>query len=60
VEQDFVVPSPGGLYQLRLFRAPSMKFDSKLKGTLWIDDVRITRLSDAPHRTGNSTLETSE
>ena len=41
VEKTFHVPANDGLAQIRLFRRKSWKFDSLVKGRVWVDDVRI-------------------
>ncbi|MEO8132275.1 MAG: hypothetical protein ABI822_34580, partial [Bryobacteraceae bacterium] len=33
------------LVALSLVRQPSLKFDSKIKGTLWLDSVSLSKLS---------------
>jgi len=40
VEKPFDAPQ-SGLVHIQLFRRPSLKFDSLIKGTAWIDQVRI-------------------
>ena len=42
VERVFEAPPNGGLVRVSLARKPSLKFDSQIKGTVWIDQVRIT------------------
>jgi hypothetical protein len=39
MEHTFTVP--GGEYAVEVMRTPSLKFDSLVAGTLWMDDVRI-------------------
>jgi hypothetical protein len=41
VEQSFVIPERTRLVEVRLVREASLKFDSKIRGTAWIDDVRL-------------------
>ncbi len=43
VEKEFQVPANAGLVQVRLFRRRSWKADDLIKGTVWIDQVRIVR-----------------
>lgn len=40
VEQVFDVPA-GGLVRVSLVRKPSLRFDSLIQGTVWVDDVAI-------------------
>jgi hypothetical protein len=42
VNLDFTVPNPARLLRIELVREPSLKFDNKIKGKAWIDDVSIT------------------
>ena len=46
IEREFQVPPNAGLVQIRVLRRPSLKFDNKINGTVWIDQVRITSLND--------------
>jgi hypothetical protein len=41
VEIPFLVPVNGGVYGIQLIRNPSLKFDSLIAGTVWIDSVRV-------------------
>ena len=41
VEKKFQVPASAGLLEVKLTRNPSLKFANKIKGTVWIDDVKI-------------------
>jgi len=41
VEAGFTVPAGGGLHTVQLGRKTSKKFDDKVSGTLWIDEVSI-------------------
>jgi len=41
VEQKIVVPTAGRLLQVRIFRQPSTRFDNKVGGTVWIDELRL-------------------
>ncbi|HML18893.1 MAG TPA: O-antigen ligase family protein, partial [Bryobacteraceae bacterium] len=41
VEKSFDVPNGSGLVQIHLFRRKSWKFDSLIRGTVWIDQVKI-------------------
>ena len=43
VERVFDAPPGGGLVRVLLTRKPSLKFDSKIAGTVWIDDVSLIR-----------------
>jgi hypothetical protein len=38
----FIVPPATGLLQVQLRREPSLKFDNKLAGTVWIDGLDLT------------------
>jgi hypothetical protein len=42
VECVFDAPPAGGLARVSLTRRPSLKFDNQIKGTVWIDQVRIS------------------
>ena len=37
----FLVPPPTRLLRIELRREPSRKFDNKIKGTLWVDSVKL-------------------
>ena len=39
----FDAPRGGALVRVLLARKPSLKFDSKIAGTVWIDDVSLIR-----------------
>jgi len=41
MEAAFQVPADAGLLDVRLTRNESLKFDNKIKGTVWVDEVRI-------------------
>jgi hypothetical protein len=41
---EFTAPDACHAAVVRLRRLPSMRFDSKLKGELWIDHLRLERL----------------
>ena len=41
VEAVFDVPVGGGLVRLLVARKPSLKFDNLVRGTVWVDDVRV-------------------
>jgi len=41
VETEFEVPASTRLLAVEVFREPTLKFDNKLAGTVWIDDVRL-------------------
>lgn len=43
VEQTFVVPAGIRVMRVTLARSPSIKFDNKIGGTTWIDEVRLLR-----------------
>ena len=43
VETTFTVPRSTRLLEIQAFRRRSRKFDSKIDGTVWIDDVSIVR-----------------
>jgi len=44
LECEFDAPSGGGLVRLWLARTPSLKFDSLVKGTAWVDDVSVVKV----------------
>jgi hypothetical protein len=41
VEQDLVVPPQTRLLRIQVIRQPSMRFDNKVSGTAWIDELRL-------------------
>jgi hypothetical protein len=41
VEHDFVVSPETRLLQVQVIRMPSLKFDNKVGGTAWIDELRL-------------------
>lgn len=41
VEKHFTIPSGTELIEVRIVRRPSLKFDNKIGGTVWIDDVSL-------------------
>ena len=41
VEQDLAVPPQTNLLRVQVIRQPSMKFDNKVSGTSWIDELRL-------------------
>jgi hypothetical protein len=43
VERVFNAPPGGGLVRVLLARKPSLKFDNKVAGTVWVDDVSLTK-----------------
>jgi O-antigen ligase len=45
VEHVFEVPAGGGLATLSLVRRPSLKFDSLIRGTVWVDHLTIVPIS---------------
>jgi hypothetical protein len=46
VEQDLTVPPQTKLLRVQVIRQPSMKFDNKIMGTAWIDEMRLEPNSD--------------
>jgi tetratricopeptide (TPR) repeat protein len=45
VERVITVPTGVRLLQVRVIREPSLKFDSLIAGTAWIDSVRLVKLN---------------
>jgi tetratricopeptide (TPR) repeat protein len=45
VEQDVVIPPATRLLQVQAIREPSMKFDNKVGGTAWIDELKLEPIS---------------
>jgi hypothetical protein len=39
---DMTVPKQTGRIRIEIIRDPSEKFDNKIRGTAWVDDVRLT------------------
>ena len=50
VERDFVVPPATRLLQVQVIRQPSMKFDNKVGGTAWIDELSLEPIGSRPSR----------
>jgi hypothetical protein len=49
VSAAFDVPSDAGLLQLSALRKRSFRYDNRIRGTAWIDQVRISRVDrDGP------------
>jgi hypothetical protein len=44
LEKTFQVPRDTRLVEVQLSREGSLKFDSKIRGTLWLDDVTLERM----------------
>ncbi len=44
VEQTVRVPSATKLVEIQVIREPTMKFDNKVSGTAWIDNVSLSRI----------------
>jgi hypothetical protein len=49
VNQSFTVPPGTNLVAVRLVRRVSEEFDNRIKGSLWVDDIRLTRNPSAEH-----------
>ncbi|MGB9431071.1 MAG: hypothetical protein WBQ89_02410, partial [Candidatus Acidiferrum sp.] len=47
VQSDLVTGPDTHLLKITLRRIPSWKFDNKLSGTVWVDDVALTPISKA-------------
>ena len=47
VEKDFTIPPGTELIEVRVVRRPSFKFDNKIAGTVWIDDVSLAPATGA-------------
>ena len=45
VEHDLAVPPQTRLLQVQVVRQASMKFDNKVAGTAWVDDLRLEPIS---------------
>jgi tetratricopeptide (TPR) repeat protein len=45
VEQDLTLPPQTKLLRVQVIRQPSMKFDNKIMGTAWIDELRLEPIS---------------
>jgi hypothetical protein len=45
VEKTFVVPRETRVLAVQVIRQPSQKFDYKIRGTIWIDDVSLVGLT---------------
>ena len=47
VETVFRVSAGSNLLVVQVFRAPSLKFDNKIQGTVWITDVKLERVDSS-------------
>ncbi len=45
VEQEVVVPPQTKLLRVQVIRQPSMKFDNKINGTVWMDELKLEAIS---------------
>jgi len=45
IEYDLLVPRATRLLQVQVIREPSLKFDNKIAGTAWIDEMRLEPIS---------------
>jgi hypothetical protein len=43
VQLPFIVPPQTNLITVELYRVPSLKFDNKIAGSAWVDDVHLTK-----------------
>ncbi len=50
VEYDLVVPPATRLLQVQVIRQPSMRFDNKVAGMAWIDDLRLEPIGNRSSR----------
>jgi hypothetical protein len=41
IDKEFLVPQDGRLLQVQVVRAQSGSLDNKIRGTVWIDSVRL-------------------
>ena len=57
VEHDLAVPPQTKLLQIQMIRQPSMKFDNKVGGTAWIDDLTLEPTSSRCSQSRPSRLE---
>lgn len=48
VEQDFTVPPLTRLLRVEVIRQPSMRFDNKVGGTAWIDELKLEPIGTTP------------
>ena len=48
VQADFTTGAGTDLLEIALRRVPASKFDNKLRGTVWIDDVALAPIPSAP------------
>ena len=48
VDRVFDTPAGGGLVRVMVMRAPSLKFDNRLGGTIWLDRVGIVAEPGSP------------
>jgi hypothetical protein len=46
LERVFDAPPDGGLVRVSLARKRSLKFDSLIRGTVWVDQVSISPVVD--------------
>jgi hypothetical protein len=45
LEATFAVPAPAKMVEIQVVRHSSLRFDSKIEGSVWIDDVSIRRVN---------------
>ena len=45
LEATLVVPAPARVVEIQAFRRPSLRFDSKIAGTVWVDSVSLRRIN---------------
>jgi len=50
VEYDLVVPQATRLLQVQVIRQPSLRFDNKVAGTAWVDDLRLEPIGNRSSR----------
>jgi hypothetical protein len=53
VDHDLIVSPETRLLRIEVIRQPSMKFDNKIDGTAWIDQLRLEPISLSPHAEGS-------
>ena len=58
VEQDFVVLPQTRLLRVQIIRQPSMRFDNKVSGTAWINELKLEPIGPStPQHNETSAIE---
>jgi hypothetical protein len=44
IEQDLIVPADVSMVTVELTRRPTLRFDRRIAGTAWVDDVSFKKV----------------